>query len=333
MTGGVIGGSPAGGLLAIHAHPDDETLSTGALLATWAASGRPVTVVTCTRGERGEVIPAALAHLAEDPRALAAHREGELAGALAALGVTGHAFLDRLPDGGAPDGGAPDGGTPARFSDSGMAWVRPGHAAAPDDLPEDAFVGVPVEEAAARVAGVICSIRPDVVVGYEPGGGYGHPDHVHAHRVMRRAVELAAAGAAGSAPHRVPVVLWAVLDKEARRAALAELIELIELAADGRLEPEPADAPGPSAAAAASEIDIRVALEPVVYRVAAALRAHATQVQGVRTWRAGAGTTVGCFALSNRVLQPLLARECHRVDPTWPPGTVVWPEGVEAGIA
>jgi N-acetyl-1-D-myo-inositol-2-amino-2-deoxy-alpha-D-glucopyranoside deacetylase len=333
VTSTVVGGSPLGGLLAIHAHPDDETLSTGALLATWAASGRPVSVVTCTRGERGEVIPSALAHLAEDPRALAAHREGELAGALAALGVTGHVFLDRLPGGDAPDTGVPDAGAPARFVDSGMAWVRPGHAAAPDDLPRDAFVGVPVEDAAARVAGAICSMRPDVVVGYEPGGGYGHPDHVHAHRVMRRAVELAAAGATGSAPYRVPVVLWAVLDKEARRAALTELTTVRGLAADRRLEPEPADAPGPSAEAAASEIDIRVAVEPVVHRVAAALRAYATQVQGVRTWRAGTGTSVGCFALSNRVLQPLLARECYRVDPTWPPGTLGWPGGVEAGIA
>lgn len=342
MTGGVVGGSPRGGLLAIHAHPDDETLSTGALLATWAASGRPVTVVTCTRGERGEVIPATLAHLAGDARALAAHREGELAAALAALGVSGHVFLDRLrdavaPDAAAPDGLVPDGAAPAdgatpRFADSGMAWVRPGQAAAPDDVPPDAFVRVPVEDAATRVAGLIRSMRPDVVVGYEPGGGYGHPDHVHAHRAMRRAVELAAADTPGVQPYRVPVVLWAVLDATARRTALTELTELTELTRDGTLAPDPAGAPGPSAEVSAA-IDIRVPLEPVVDRVAAALRAYATQVQGVRTWATGAGAGVGCFALSNRVLQPLLAQECYRVDPTWPPGTVVWPMGVTAGIA
>ena len=335
MTSRIVGGSPLGGLLAIHAHPDDETLSTGALLATWAASGRPVTVVTCTRGERGEVIPAVLAHLAGDARALAAHREGELAAALAALGVSEQVFLDRLPDGGVPDGGVPDGGATPRFADSGMAWVRPGQAAAPETVPPDAFVRVPVAGAAARVAGLIRSMRPDVVVGYEPGGGYGHPDHVHAHRVMRRAVELAASEAPGAEPYRVPVVLWAVLDATARRAALAELTGLAavtELTADGTLAPERAEASGPSAEVAVG-IDIRVPLEPVVDRLAAALRAHATQVQGVRTWLAGAGASVGCFALSNRVLQPLLAQECYRVDPTWPPGTVVWPTGVTAGRA
>src|SRR5690554_6522950 len=57
------GGPVTGGLLAVHAHPDDETISTGALLATWASAGLPVTVVTCTRGEQGEVIPPALRHL------------------------------------------------------------------------------------------------------------------------------------------------------------------------------------------------------------------------------------------------------------------------------
>ncbi|NKY41079.1 PIG-L family deacetylase, partial [Cellulomonas septica] len=86
--------APVGGLLAVHAHPDDETLSTGALLATWARAGLPVMVVTCTRGERGEVIGDALAHLEGDEPALAAHRDTELAAALSSLGVADHAFLD-----------------------------------------------------------------------------------------------------------------------------------------------------------------------------------------------------------------------------------------------
>src|SRR6478609_7192343 len=101
-----------GGVLAVHAHPDDETLATGALLATWAASGLPVTLVTCTRGERGEVIGAGLAALEGDGPALAAHREHELAAALAALGVGDHVFLD--------------GGVGPRYEDSGMAWLSSG---------------------------------------------------------------------------------------------------------------------------------------------------------------------------------------------------------------
>jgi len=116
-----------GGLLAVHAHPDDETLATGGLLATWARAGRPVTVVTCTRGELGEVIGGELAHLAGDGPALAAHRETELAGALGALGVADHVFLDTV---------AP----PARFVDSGMAWAGAGRAGRVAHLPDDAFV-------------------------------------------------------------------------------------------------------------------------------------------------------------------------------------------------
>src|SRR5687767_12098904 len=105
-----------GGLLAVHAHPDDETLATGGLLAVWAQAGRPVTLVTCTRGELGEVIPPELAALEGDGPALAARREGELAAAMRRLGVTDHLFLDTVFLDTVPPGGA-------RFSDSGMAWA------------------------------------------------------------------------------------------------------------------------------------------------------------------------------------------------------------------
>lgn len=165
-------------LLAVHAHPDDETIFTGALLATWAAAGRPVTVVTCTRGERGEVIPEDLGHLRNDPEALAAHRERELASALRRLGVADQVFLDA--------------GATTRYRDSGMTWLAPGRAGPVPEPAEGSFVDVPVEEAAELLAEVITSRRPAVVVGYGPDGGYGHPDHIHAHRVMHRAVELAA---------------------------------------------------------------------------------------------------------------------------------------------
>ncbi|BDZ40948.1 hypothetical protein GCM10025865_02470 [Paraoerskovia sediminicola] len=200
---------PRGGLVAVHAHPDDETLTSGALLATWASSGEPVGLVTCTRGERGEVIGPDPSGLEGDGPALAAHRERELAAALDALGVTDHAFLDTLDllDGPFPGGAGgtgsrgPAGGRrtasrePVRYEDSGMAWVAPGVAARDAVLPSGAFVGVDLDESAGRLAGLLLERRPRVVATYEPGGGYGHPDHVRAHEVTVRAVVLAHASA------------------------------------------------------------------------------------------------------------------------------------------
>lgn len=323
----------AGGLLAVHAHPDDETLATGALLATWAAAGLPVTVVTCTRGEQGEVIPAALRHLEGDGPALAAHRERELAGALTALGVTDHVFLDRVAVPGAPAG--------RRFVDSGMAWVAAGRATNADDVPEDAFVRVGLEDAAARLAQVLRARRPAVVVGYEPGGGYGHPDHVRAHEVLHRAVVLAAGRPGetpdacetlgGSAPWDVPVVLWAVLEEGPWRAGLAQL--RAGSAAERVGLTVAADRDRPSAVVA-GEADVRVAVAPVLDRVLAALAAHATQVHGVGRepvpdMPGGPGAAVARFALSNDVLQPILAEETYRVAHGCA-GHVAWPAGVAA---
>ncbi|MBX9244163.1 PIG-L family deacetylase [Actinotalea ferrariae] len=298
------------GLLAVHAHPDDETLSTGALLATWAAAGRPVTLVTCTRGERGEVIGAELAPLEGDGPALAAHRTGELAGALSALGVRDHVFLDRLV------------GVTGPVEDSGMEWLDVGRAGPSSDRSQNAFVDVPVDVAARAVAELVLDRRPDVVVGYEPGGGYGHPDHVHAHRVMQRAVELAAA-----AGHRVPAVLWAALPEDDLRSGYRVVAEAPW---DGMAAPDP-DGPLPSAAVPAEQVDVEVDVEPVLDRLLAAFDAHPTQIQAVR--RLPHPGTVAGLALSNAVLQPVLARECYRFAPGRPPGDVRWPAGVSARAA
>lgn len=202
----VFSGGAVGGVLAVHAHPDDETLSTGGLLATFAAAGRPVCVVTCTRGERGEVIALpgttseGRAGLEGDSPALAAYRETELAAALVRLGggVDGaveHAFLDTLPPAGPPATGDTSASEPpaaVRYEDSGMAWVAPGVAGPAPDSPPTAFARVPLDESAGRLAALVRARRPAVVATYEPGGGYGHPDHVRAHQVTVRALELAA---------------------------------------------------------------------------------------------------------------------------------------------
>ena len=296
------------GLLAVHAHPDDETLSTGALLATWAAAGRPVTVVTCTRGERGEMIPAHLASLTGDIQAVATLREGELVDALAALGVTDHVFLDRVP---APRTDL------GRYVDSGMVWLDAGTAGPVPDASDDAFALADLDAAARRLVSVIEEHRPQVVVTYEPGGGYGHPDHVRAHEVTMRAVALA------DGPE--PVVLWAAQDEgDVRRA-------VDEVARRGSSELPVLDVTGPlpSAVVPSSAVDLRVPLGPVLDRVEAALRAHASQVQAVRTWADGA-SSAGCFALSNDVLQPLLPDEVYR-SAAGDLAAVHWPAGIRVG--
>ncbi len=309
MTRGAEG-SPRAGLLAVHAHPDDETLSTGALLATWAAAGLPTTVVTCTRGERGEVIGRRLAHLAGDPAALAAHRLTELAAALAALGVRDHVVLDEV----AGDG---------PWVDSGMIWQGESRAALGADVPEGAFALVDVDTAAARLARVVRERRPTVLVTYEPDGGYGHPDHVQAHRVAMRAVELAARGAEGAEGWAVPCVLWSALD--------AEALETGRVACGADLAPGLRSAVGrplPSAAVPAGAVDVRVDVGPVVEQVAGALGAHATQVQAVRRLPETDGAVLGCYALSDAVVQPLLAAEAYRVAPGWAVEGEWWPGGV-----
>ncbi|VTR78068.1 PIG-L family deacetylase [Cellulomonas hominis] len=311
--------SPTGGVLAVHAHPDDETLTSGALLATWAAAGLPVTVVTCTRGERGEVIGAALAHLEGDGPALARHREREVAAAVAALGVRDHRFLDTLPAPVPPVLPGP------RYEDSGMAWLGVGRAGGTGDVPSGAFVAVPLGDAVGRLAGLIRERRPDLVVTYEPGGGYGHPDHVRAHEVTTRAVELAADPAWGSGATWSPGVAWAVAPAGALRAGYAALADdpgvaaVLAAHADDRRAtresplalPDP-EGPLPSVAVP-GPVDLVVDVRPVRDRVLAALRAHATQVQAVRPLdHPGA---VACLALSNLVLAPVLPEECYRWAP------------------
>lgn len=342
LCGQVGSASAPAGLLAVHAHPDDETLATGALLAAWAGAGLPVTVVTCTRGELGEVIGPDPAHLEGDGPALAARRELELAAALEALGVSDHAFLDELA--------APLAGEGLRrFADSGMAWAATGRAGRLGDLPDDAFVAVGLDEAARPLARLLRERRPAVVVTYEPGGGYGHPDHVRAHEVTMRALELAAdvgAHLGGAAAHVPGAVLWAVVGAGVLRSAYRELPALAgvaELVRTGVLTaPDPA---GPLASVAVPDGDIEVVVDVagVLDLVAAALAAHATQVHAI--WvdpaRAAAAArpgpagdalpvVIGCYALSNDVIVPLLSRESYRRarGATVSVDDVAWPAGV-----
>lgn len=156
-------------ILFVHAHPDDESMGTGATMAHYAAVGAHVTLVTCTLGEEGEIHRPELAGLAAGAAdQLGGYRIAELEEACRRLGVTDHRFL----------GGA------GRYRDSGMMDTPP------NEHPR-AFWGADLDVAAAELLDVIREVRPQVAVTYDPNGFYGHPDHIQAHRVLMRAVELA----------------------------------------------------------------------------------------------------------------------------------------------
>jgi N-acetyl-1-D-myo-inositol-2-amino-2-deoxy-alpha-D-glucopyranoside deacetylase len=156
-------------MMLVHAHPDDEVIGTGATMAKYAAENALVTLVTCTLGEEGEVLVPELGHLAADKEdGLGQHRIGELAAAMEALGVRDHRFL----------------GGPGRWRDSGMMDTPA------NDRP-DCFWRADLDEATRELVAVMREVRPQVVVTYDANGGYGHPDHIQAHRVAVAAFDKA----------------------------------------------------------------------------------------------------------------------------------------------
>ena len=276
-------------LLLVHAHPDDETLTHGATVAAALAHAHEVDLVTCTRGEEGEVIGAAEAHRTSDrDDSLAELREAELAAALDALAGTGparvrHTYLDQLP---------PAPGTVRswpRYRDSGMVVLPGGRASVPPDVRPECFAEADVDEAAGRLAGLLRRRRPHVLLTYGPHGGYGHPDHVMAHRVAVRALALAAQGDDG---WRLPWVYGAAGDADVLRAWLRE-----RGPDAGAWDP---DGPLPQMFGPAREIDATVRAEAWLDAKAAALRALPSQVRVLED-RPGSAA----FALSNDVPLPL----------------------------
>jgi N-acetyl-1-D-myo-inositol-2-amino-2-deoxy-alpha-D-glucopyranoside deacetylase len=157
-------------LLLVHAHPDDETINNGVTMAKYAKDGAQVTLVTCTRGEEGEVLVAELASLASDKDdKLGQHREIELKDAMVHLGISDFRFL-----------GAPN----KKWRDSGMMGM-------PQNDRADVFWKSDLEESANELVSVILEIKPQVLITYDEFGGYGHPDHIKAHQVAMRAAEIA----------------------------------------------------------------------------------------------------------------------------------------------
>ncbi|MFD3746011.1 N-acetyl-1-D-myo-inositol-2-amino-2-deoxy-alpha-D-glucopyranoside deacetylase [Nocardia sp. NPDC058633] len=263
-----------GGLLLVHAHPDDETLTTGGTIAHYRSRGVPVTVVTCTLGEEGEVIGERWSRLvAAEADQLGGYRIGELTAALSALGVTEPWFL----------------GGPGRWRDSGMAGT-------PSAEHPRAFVNSGTAAVDELVA-VILELRPRVVVTYDPRGGYGHPDHIRAHEITTAAV-----AAAGEQGWDVPKFYWTVTDGDLLRqhtAALARrtVDELPGALPAGWRLPVEAELAAMSTSGVTTVVDV----SNVVAAKRAAMRAHATQVTVAPSGRE--------FALSNNIALPVLPEE------------------------
>ncbi|WP_436493836.1 N-acetyl-1-D-myo-inositol-2-amino-2-deoxy-alpha-D-glucopyranoside deacetylase [Actinokineospora sp. HUAS TT18] len=227
-------------LLLVHAHPDDESLCTGGTIARYAAAGVQVTLVTCTLGEEGEIIPESLAGLAVDQAdQLGGYRVGELRAACAALGVSDHRYLGGM----------------GRWRDSGMAGTGA------NQHPR-AFVAGDIAEQTAALAAILAEVKPQVVITYGPDGGYGHPDHIRAH-------EITVAAAAG-----VPDILrmyYTVASRSATERGLAALSDVADL-------PFRLPSAGELPVVDDTEITTSVTITDHVPAKLRALRAHATQV-------------------------------------------------------
>ncbi len=266
-------------LLLVHAHPDDETIGCGATMAKYVAEGASVTLVTCTLGEEGEVLVPDLAQLAaQHDDQLGTHRHGELASAMSALGVTDWRLL----------------GGPGAFRDSGMIGTEPN--ARPDN-----FWNSDLLNAARHLVKIIREVRPQVLITYDDFGGYGHPDHIQAHRVATYAVALAEAESFApdlGNPWSISKIYWTAFPVSVMRAG----IEMLKAAGDqsGFAAQDPDDLPF-----ACPDEFVTTYIDGSTYvdKKTAALRAHATQISADE----------GFFALSNNLGAQVLGTEYYRL--------------------
>ncbi len=287
-----MSGSRGRRLLLVHAHPDDETITTGGTIARYLAEGAEVTVLTCTLGEAGEVmIPAPRLLVADEADQLGGYRYGELRGALAALSPAGGAELRPRFLGGM-----------GRWRDSGMAGTPAAHH--PRAFASQDHRGREPGGPVAALAGVIAEVRPHVVITYDTVGGYGHPDHIAAHQVTMAAVAAAAdpgyavAADLGEVWH-VPKVYWTVSGEGQITDAVLRLRDDEYELPPGWRAPELGVLPVHSDDEVTTLIDVSgVSAEKI-----AALRAHETQLQV-----APSGTE---FALTNGIAQPILTEEAY----------------------
>jgi N-acetyl-1-D-myo-inositol-2-amino-2-deoxy-alpha-D-glucopyranoside deacetylase len=278
----------AGGIVAVHAHPDDESITMGATLARYAAIGVPVTLVTATLGEQGELMYGRCGGLdADHADQLGGYRLAELERACRAMGIGDRRMLGGL----------------GCFRDSGMAGE-------PSAAHPRAFIGAQTGgprhgEAVAALAHVLDELRPRAVLSYDATGGYGHPDHIAAH-------DVTVAAFAHYVARAVPACR--LLEVVRPRAAVRDALERLWAGPLPEVFERPAlDELGTLVGEA--EWDIGIPVGPWAAARRAAMAAHATQLT---VW---AGSVDG-FALTNLKAQPLLPVEYFRMlsGPPVPPG-------------
>jgi N-acetyl-1-D-myo-inositol-2-amino-2-deoxy-alpha-D-glucopyranoside deacetylase len=294
--------TPSRRMLLVHAHPDDETINNGATMARYVAEGASVTLLTCTLGEEGEILVPELEQLAADQAdQLGGYRIGELRAAMAALGVTDFRFL----------GGA------GRYRDSGMMGTPAnGHARA--------FWNADLDEAVAHAVSVVREVRPQVVVTYDENGGYGHPDHIQAHRVAMGAVEKAADPTYRpelGEPWDVAKVYWSCVPRSVLQSGIEAMAEMGESFFEGVSSAD--DLPfGVSDDVVTAAVDGRKFAD----RKDAAMRAHPTQIKVDGPF----------FALSNNLGLEVLGVEYYQLvhgerGPAGP-GPEGWEDDLFAGL-
>jgi N-acetyl-1-D-myo-inositol-2-amino-2-deoxy-alpha-D-glucopyranoside deacetylase len=266
-------------LLLVHAHPDDETIGTGITMAAYAQAGDGVTLVTCTLGDEGEILVPELAHLAADAQdGLAAHRHTELAAAMDALGVTDWRIL----------------GGPGAYRDSGMMGTPPNNR--PDN-----FWQADVLDAARHLVAVIREVQPQVLVTYDDFGGYGHPDHIKAHRVAMYAMQLAAAPSFEpqlGQPWAITKVYWTAFPRSVMVAGIEALRAIGQDTEFAAVDPD--ELPF---LCADELVTTAISAPEMIGRKNAAMKAHATQIN----------TEEGFFALSNNIGGEVLGIEYFRL--------------------
>jgi N-acetyl-1-D-myo-inositol-2-amino-2-deoxy-alpha-D-glucopyranoside deacetylase len=184
-------------VLLVHAHPDDETINNGATMALYAELGASVTLITCTRGEEGDILVPELTHLASGATdKLGEHRITELTDAMNELGITDHRFLAEGKQ---------------VYRDSGMMGTDPNNR-------PDVFWQADLAEATQYLVSVIDEVKPHVLITYDEIGGYGHPDHIQAHRIAMLAAD--------KSTWQIQKIYWNTMPKSVIAESMAKMKEL-----------------------------------------------------------------------------------------------------------
>ena len=266
-------------LLLVHAHPDDESITCGATMAKYVSEKAQVTLVTCTLGEEGEVLVPSLAHLAADKDdKLGDHRITELKDAMNELKVTDWRLL----------------GGPGKYRDSGMIGT-------PANERLDNFWHADLLQAAKDLVAIIREVKPQVLITYDDFGGYGHPDHIQAHRVAMYAVTLAAAKTFEltlGEPWEVQTIYWTAFPKSVVKAGIEELRARGDDSDFATQDPD-------SLPFACDDSLITSVINAGDFATAKfnALKAHITQIN----------TEDGFFALSNNFGSQVMGSEYYRI--------------------